>query len=1148
MFRTAKPETPPPRRRLRRILLGFTGLLFLLAVAVWLAPTFIAKSGLRDRIARNIFSDLDGTLHIGSASLGWFSPVVLNDVELRDPEGRIILFAPRMVSAKTLFDLLCDTSAPGCFRCERARFHVVSEHHKTNAEVVFKCWIEPDSEPSDSIDGIGVELEVVEGSVDFHDKDLARQWRVDDVQLRLALPRYWTTPMTLALTGKLNEAGDNIKPVPAPIALEMSYGLRERAGKLAGAGRVKLDLDKVPAVLADTVLRRFESDLQVTGQVGGHAELAWGDTLHAEGKLAGTRLTVGSGPLGRDELRLDSLSVPFKVDNAGNRWTFADTGFQCDVGSASLTGTIDLHQGLLAALKQARGEMSAQVDFARLAAMLPRTLHLQEGLEVKSGKVNVALASKPGDKGQAWTGSIKTSDLQAEVNGMPMSWPEPIGVDFAARESTGELVVDKLECRSDFLTLDAKGTAAQFSGRARFDLDRLMLAVTRFVDVGTLICSGAGEASLDFRHESGKFTGQATCGVRGFALSGWTLRPWREEQLSFRLDASGTGNPLAVASGAKVRLDQAHAQVTAGETWAEAKLLEPVDPFAAVPLFCTFRARGDLAAWKQRLRPWTAALDDMQLSGAGELTGILRRGANSYKVEDGLFTVNNLRVRAFDMVVAEPTAEARLNATWQDGQLVLEKSELNTPTVSAKELQARLQFPVNAPMTCTGKTTLAGDVQRVLRLLQPATLTPLTGNVNGTLAWQWTGPLELQLDLTGNNLVYGPRNQPTWQEAKPHLVCFASYDAVADALTLRRLEVQSSMAGCIGQGRIDKLSTRCDLNLTGQLQYDMAQVNKYLQPRLGNQVTLVGKDARPFRLEGSLAAAHSVSPSNAPRVVLGPPNSKLPPAAGMNLRGDASLALQSATIYGFQLGALTADAHLEDGWIRFKPIASTLNQGKLNVTPSVRLEPTEVYLAQGRILERVRITPEMLAGGLGFVAPALANALEPQGSFTVDLDDGRVPLDNVNATTLAGKLSVHQLQVNSSPLIGELGRLLNLPGTVQVKPESVVPFRVTNGRVFHDNLELLFGNVVVKTSGSVGLDGTLALTASVPIPKHMLGSGVAATALAKRTVNVPIRGTLERPKLDERAFLQETQKLIRDSARDVLREEAEKGLQRLFGR
>src|SRR5262245_1409749 len=108
---SSQPTAPQrPRRRWLRMLLA---LLAVLLLVVWFAPTIVAKTGLRNRLARKAAADLHGTLDIGSASLGWFSTIELRDVTLTDAQGRVVARLPKVTSSKSLIGLLRDQSTLG---------------------------------------------------------------------------------------------------------------------------------------------------------------------------------------------------------------------------------------------------------------------------------------------------------------------------------------------------------------------------------------------------------------------------------------------------------------------------------------------------------------------------------------------------------------------------------------------------------------------------------------------------------------------------------------------------------------------------------------------------------------------------------------------------------------------------------------------------------------------------------------------------------------------------------------------------------------------------------------------------------------------------------------------------------------------------
>jgi hypothetical protein len=181
---------------------------------------------------------------------------------------------------------------------------------------------------------------------------------------------------------------------------------------------------------------------------------------------------------------------------------------------------------------------------------------------------------------------------------------------------------------------------------------------------------------------------------------------------------------------------------------------------------------------------------------------------------------------------------------------------------------------------------------------------------------------------------------------------------------------------------------------------------------------------------------------------------------------------------------------------------------------------------------------------LGYVNPALGGARETEGEVSVIIEGGQVPLSDPNKADIWGKFVLHHAQVGSGPLLQELSILLKSPPVLKIPHEHVVPFRLVNGRVYHQNLEIPLGEITIRSTGSVGLDGSLALMTEMPIPPKWLGK----TQLPKaaQTIKLPIGGTINNPRIDEKALREAIGKNVKDAAGETLKKELEKGLQKLL--
>jgi len=197
---------------------------------------------------------------------------------------------------------------------------------------------------------------------------------------------------------------------------------------------------------------------------------------------------------------------------------------------------------------------------------------------------------------------------------------------------------------------------------------------------------------------------------------------------------------------------------------------------------------------------------------------------------------------------------------------------------------------------------------------------------------------------------------------------------------------------------------------------------------------------------------------------------------------------------------------------------------------------------------QVQITPQMCTSALKYIAPVLAGVTMAEGRFSVEMQGCRIPLADPAQGELAGRLTVHSVQVGPGPLVRELAVLLGRAAPATLRRESAVDFRMVRGRVYHQGLELTFPDLTIRTYGSVGLDQTLALMAEMPIPPKWLGHELLAKAMTNQTIRLPIGGTLSQPKIDRRELERLSSQFIERAARNVLGNEVGRQLDSLFGR
>jgi len=188
----------------------------------------------------------------------------------------------------------------------------------------------------------------------------------------------------------------------------------------------------------------------------------------------------------------------------------------------------------------------------------------------------------------------------------------------------------------------------------------------------------------------------------------------------------------------------------------------------------------------------------------------------------------------------------------------------------------------------------------------------------------------------------------------------------------------------------------------------------------------------------------------------------------------------------------------------------------------------------------------MCAYALQYIAPVLAGVAEADGRFSIELDGCRIPLADPAAGELAGRMIIHEAQVAPGPLIRELAVVLDRAAPAQLTRESVISFRVVDGRVYHRGLEMVFPDLTIRTYGSVGLDQSLALMAEMPVPLKWRLNRTLDAALRDQIIRLPIHGTLKRPQIDRQTLEQVSRQFLENAARNVLQDELNRQLNRLL--
>lgn len=1128
-FRSRPPQTKnkskkPPRRRWRRKL--FVGLL-LLGTLVWFAPVIIANTGLCNWLLGKALADLRGTCRVGSASLSWLTPPVFDNVEVFDEAGNRVLHIPRIEANKRLIDLVRDSGDVGSIRIVRPELHVVCGEEKSNLEDLLANWLnKKDRQSPPSIPGLNVEVVEARVVVDTHEE---KKWTFHPVNLKVALPREKDQERRVTLDAGITE-GDVTAAggVTADVRISRVEPGEKPRTRVEGAVR----LEQMTVESLQPLLGRLAPGLTVQGKLNGEAGLlleTGGESapvVRLKGTLNGKGVKLSGPLLENDELDLSELYVGCDVQTQDDVIQVKMADVRTELGKASLSGQIDTTREGMAMVMMPGQKVTADVDLARLARMLPHFLSLHDGTEVTSGHVQLEAGSEVDDAGLIWKARVDAAELRWNRDGDSFTWKEPVVVDLRLRhKGEGLPVVERGHLDAGFVKVEGSGTAQQMTISASADLDRLTNQLDQLFNIGAWRPSG---------RVAGKFTISLPDG-KGFRAWGQTVfqnlnlptgedTAFRETQVVVDLDMSGTNSDNDVT-----QLDRGLITLRFGTDVLELRLTRPVaDLGSGIFDSVSLVMRGDLARWHARVKPWTDLTDDWTMAGQADIVAVLSRDDEGIKFAGTEMKFQNLDYRGLGLSMKEPLVEIRTaggynEATWQ--------IDFQSTSLVASDFKANLNsliiaFPADVDIAVTGKGTLEGSVARVQRWFtdpDPAIDDVIQGHCEGKFElFPAEGRIGIKTDLNVRDLVYGPPTNPSWSEPLLRASAVGRYDIDADRIDIERCRIGTDLFACEGKGKLDNALTTMDLVFDGRLEYDLAK----FEVSLGEGVQLTGKGHRPLHLEGRLWPDGDES-------------------MWKSLRGSTAFHWDAIKAHGMTLAGTEVKANLENGWVRTEPIETTMNSGRVKVLPAVKVhpDPMEIYLLKGTGIDRFQVDPNLCATGLRYALPVLSGVLQAQGEMSLSLEGARIPFASPMLADLEGRIVIHSAELGASPLIREISALFGKPASVSLTRESIVKVKMTKGWVYHENLQMVVSGVPVSTSGWVSTTGQLSMVVQTPIPPSWLPGDRAREMFAKQTIQIPLGGTLSQPKFDEKALRESAQQMARKAADDLIRDNVNKGVQ-----
>ncbi len=1156
-------ELPRRPRWAKRLLRRFGLLLLLLVGLVAAAPTIVSRTSLRDTL---IAGQLPSGWSIASeqATLGWMSSQTLTSVTLTDAEGKPMLTVESLKLSKPLLSLAMNQTDLGKVEIVRPVAILETRPNGSNWEDLLLALQQQDGEQQEH--PLSIQIEIVDGVIHGVDQVTGKKWLLDSANLMTALGE------TMQVNGSAQLA------IEQP-AQRGQVKFRWQPGE-DGGQQAEILAERLPLGPLEPWLARVVPGAQLAGALSTDAQLHWrvdpqrGLILQSSGRLESRQLDFSADMLAGDRLRWRQMTAPWKLSVAGDELTIEQLTVDSDWAKLDVTGSLtsaELQTLSLDALPKNAVQLSGRADLAKLATMLPRTLQLREGVRIDAGQLEFAASGQPDGERFAWQGTASLQNLAGTDGQRQIRWQEPVELAVRLRETSLGPQLEQLTLNAPFAKANLQTKEKTIEGKFELDLAQLSQELSQFVDLESWQLRGLGEGTFTLtrqanqpltRQANQQFSATANVDLTDLHVAEAGRIVWTEPKLQIELNATGAEQdltPRAITTG-KIEL-------RGPRDHFEAELLEPVDLNAAQQSWLVqVDGNGPLALWAGRLRPWVAAVPE-RVEGDAHLRAKLRVAGDAVHVIESEGSVVQLRVEGKALAIDEPRVEFAGDARWdrQTGSLQTQEMQLLGSSFSFRARDIAIALASHGAPTARGSVAFRADLERLAAMAglvgQPTATWP-RGTAVGQLQLASSAEqlqadfgvkveqLELARTTVANGAVYG-QPEIVWTEPQLEVTGVAKYVVANDRFQFDNLQVHGQTLQLNSSASIDRVSTDGLLQASGLVEYAPEELTKLVASYAGLGMQVQGDRQVRFQISGPLfASAKNVSTAH----------------WSHRWNATAEAGWSSAGAYGLLLGGGRLQGKLSEGQLQVAPLDIAVGQGRFTASPLVRLTPgaEQLVLPKGPLVTNVDISPEVSETMLKYVAPILAGATRTEGQFSIDLDLAEVPFGQPEQARVQGRLTAHRLSVSPGPMTSQLVTLVSQIEALTKRKqflqtaasprnksfltmtERQVDFQVVEGRVYHRNLEFLIDDVPVRSRGSVGFDQTLAIEIEIPIQDKWIEREPALRGFAGKSLKIPIYGTFQKPRIDERAVADLSRQLLQGAATQAIGDELNRQFEKLF--
>ena len=548
------------------------------------------------------------------------------------------------------------------------------------------------------------------------------------------------------------------------------------------------------------------------------------------------------------------------------------------------------------------------------------------------------------------------------------------------------------------------------------------------------------------------------------------------------------------------------------------------------------------------IRPLTQAIARLQGRPADPLRGLWSLKAAYDSRTRGLTATASATNLAVPQESDEPKPDLRLDdirlqttaALDEDGLLRIDAADLTGPgiTLSAK---GTVQLPSDeAGAKADGTVTAKADLARFAQVLAPFGLLSEEAQLAGTA--DFDGGVASRADgFSGKGVldianldVQMPESKMSIQEPQVHLPIVFAYDTGKRRWDVSSMQMKSQTVS--GSWRV--ALTHADDAPLLQMRYSLALDAQRVRTLLGETLPATVRMSGPWNATGEVAGPLTQHEQWHRRIA------RLQGKGTIDVKrleyetltgGDGTVhwTIGEKKIFLSPDQAGSADAA--------NPSRLALAGGHVNLGGHVDLSgevPRLVVAKRLQVLDNVPLGGREIQEYFKYASPVLAFSVSAKGNLSLALDSLVVPLaDDPNEkdlpddqktpiakrVTATGEYWIDDFQAEVMKPLGELLKALRRHNQTVAQPFGPVKVVMQRGILRIEEHDLRYTDAVtLRFGGTIGVDKRMNVIVGVPLTPEMLArykvSASALPYLKDLVIAVPLTGTIDRPRIDQKAF------------------------------